>query len=60
MLQMLYPGHQWQPWKFSNVSLNYWDSLDNHKLVFDSIKTEFGILKPEDWYQVRTAAPPFA
>lgn len=52
MLETLYPEHDWDINKRSNVSRNYWNSPENVKLVMEEVKQLYKIKKKKDWYRV--------
>ncbi len=33
--------------------LGYWDSVENHRYLFDSLTSSLGVEKNEDWYNIR-------
>jgi hypothetical protein len=54
-LASLYPDYPWDPWRFRFVAVphGYWDDLKNQRKFFDSVYKEFGLQKPEDWWNVK-------
>jgi hypothetical protein len=63
-LKQNYPEIQWQPWRFQELPIGIWKSID-HKKYFEWIAKEFGIQRfgkalqivclttSEDWYNIR-------
>ena len=64
MLLGAYPDHKWYPWKFHQVSKNFWDRMDrSQEMEFvEWLSKELEIRVLDDWYrisfeQVRKVAP---
>ena len=53
-LQLIYPQHKWDISKFSKVSNGFWNNINNQRELFDSIGSELGIKKLDDWYSIKS------
>jgi len=51
-LVALYPEHDWQLWRFSQVPRHYWQEEKNRKLYFEWLTSELKIKSMEDWYTI--------
>lgn len=51
-LQVLFPEHEWLPWKFSRTATNYWSSIDNCRHYLSRLALELGISSMEQWYSL--------
>jgi hypothetical protein len=43
------------PWKFGQVSANFWNNLENRQTYFTWLERELKIKKPEDWYSIEAS-----
>lgn len=51
-LLALYPDHQWQLWRFSQVPKGYWENHHHQKQFFDWLGQQCGIKDLSDWYNL--------
>jgi hypothetical protein len=51
----IYPQHAWQPWRFTQVPLGYWNNMENQRAFFEWLRGELHIHSYEDWYHVSAA-----
>jgi hypothetical protein len=58
LLNAVYPGHLWLPWRFPKTPKSYWKDVGNHKkfvkYLGEQLKVREGHL--EDWYKLSTKA----
>jgi hypothetical protein len=49
-----YPSHNWQPWRFSKVPHEFWNSVDQLRAYINEIASVFKIQPDsiEDWYRI--------
>ena len=48
-----FPGYDWKPWLFVQVSPGFWDSPANRRSYLDWLGKELGFRRPQDWYGIR-------
>lgn len=53
-LQIVYPEHTWDLWKFSMVPQGFWDDKSNQRDCIDSIGQEIGVTSLDQWYDYTT------
>eukprot|EP01027_Heterolobosea_sp_BB2_P018850 GEZU01026495.1.p1 GENE.GEZU01026495.1~~GEZU01026495.1.p1 ORF type:complete len:840 (+),score=185.05 GEZU01026495.1:594-3113(+) len=51
-LQVIYPEHPWEPWRFARLPQGFWDDLCNQRQFFDRIAQQLGIRELDGWYDV--------
>lgn len=51
-LQVLYPEHEWLPWRFPKVKAGYWDDAAAQRAFFDWCAIQLQIQSFEDWYAI--------
>jgi hypothetical protein len=51
-LATIYPDHEWQAWRFRNVSGRWWEDLDNQRRYLRWFEAQEGIRTQTDWYTV--------
>jgi hypothetical protein len=42
----------WIPWRFAQVSKNYWQDINNQREYFEWIANKLGLKELDDWYSV--------
>eukprot|EP01114_Cavostelium_apophysatum_P024809 TRINITY_DN9863_c0_g1_i2.p1 TRINITY_DN9863_c0_g1~~TRINITY_DN9863_c0_g1_i2.p1 ORF type:complete len:208 (-),score=38.57 TRINITY_DN9863_c0_g1_i2:86-658(-) len=48
----LYPEHPWRPWKFERCPRNFFDDLDNVRMVITCLSEDLGIKTLDDWHEI--------
>lgn len=51
-LQVIYPSHNWMPWKFAQAPRGFWEKQENWRRFFDWLGTQLGYKDMNDWYTV--------
>lgn len=51
-LQLVYPAHNWIPWRFGYTPRGFWNKQENHRKFFDWLGKQLGYEKMDDWYNV--------
>jgi len=51
-LKTIYPDHNWEEWKFTQVPANFWKDMNNQRSFFESLAKKLNIKGQEDWYRV--------
>jgi len=50
LVKQAFPGHTWQPWRFSKLPRNYFDNLQHQTQFFDWFAQKHNIKSNLDWY----------
>jgi hypothetical protein len=53
LLEAIYPNFCWIPWKFSQVSNDFWDNYNNRRKFMDWIAELHEINSLDDWYRLK-------
>lgn len=54
-LRKIFPEHKWVEWKFSKVTRNFWNKIENHILYAEWLGKELGYVNIDDWYNITTS-----
>jgi hypothetical protein len=54
MLQRLYPGHVWHPWKFTHVPRSWWEPRDHQREFLLWVGKQLSMTSMDAWYTVST------
>lgn len=52
MLKDLRHSHQWLEWRFIQVPVGFWDSIENQQRFLDFAARDLSVLTPQDWTKV--------
>ena len=59
LLIALLPEYEWNLWKFSNVSNEYWKDMKNQRQFLDYVYKELNFKSLDDWYNITYEVSPF-
>lgn len=54
MLSMVYPDHQWLPWRFKYVPKGIWREPNNRKEFIEWCADQLGITSLDQWYKINS------
>jgi hypothetical protein len=55
LLKVIYPNHQWVPWRFPRVDMGFWTDTKTHRPYLEWILKELGLShSAEDMLKVTT------
>ncbi len=49
LLSLLYPDHEWLPWKFAT---SFWSDTTSQRAFLEQVSKELKVTKIEDWYKI--------
>ena len=51
-LQVAYPNHEWQPWRFINAPRNWWNERKNQLDFWNHVKQQYNFTQLSDFYKL--------
>ena len=52
MLKIIYPDHDWLPWKFNKIERSYWENEKYQREFMDWLGKQLGFKNMNDWYKI--------
>ncbi len=52
MVSSIFREVKWLPWRFSDVSREFWIDMKNQRNFLDWVATQLNYKEKEDWYKI--------